>query len=329
MCLERVCMCLDFNICVLTHSLSVLTDKIGSENTSDEDNRTTVIGDQKPVKIRTSSPFMDQNDRPVSFSDSHKWAHSDNWDCIVCPDILVSRKELLQLLAEKLHTSRNQDGMKRVARCVHAIDRHVTVTTVSKINLHYWASGTYNCGDRQSSTWETWVEVEGHDLSSSGRRTSRLAFVVCAVHLKNIRSEMGTPLIPELHELEDTTNPKKIPDSVTFFLIRYATPHPSSTRRGPEHRPLCPGAFKNTHCLWKWASRPESHKRGCFRPRPWNRHRRYFGSTLEEQQKRMELDRRAWYDIIQVTNIKNYANVQQDPDPYFDEEVFLQSNLWS
>ena len=322
-------MCLDFNICVLvcvlTHSLSVLTDKIGSENTSDEDNCTTVIVDQKPVKIMTSSPFMDPNNIPVSFSDSHKWVHSDNWDSIVCPDILVSRKELLQLLAEKLRTSRNQDGMRRVARCVHAIDRHVTVTTVSKINLHYWTSGTYNCGDRQSRRWETWVEVEGHDRSRSNRLTSRLAFVVCAIHLKNLRAVMGIPLAEELCEIQD----QKKPDSATFFLIRYAAPHRSATLRGPEHRPLCPGALKNTHCLWTWASRPESHTRGCFRPRPWSRHRRHFGSTPDEQEKRMELDNRAWYDLIQVTNIKNYANVQPDPDPYLDGEVFLQSCVWS
>ena len=36
----------------------------------------------------------------------------------------------------------------------------------------------------------------------------------------------------------------------------------------------------------------------------------------------MKLDNRAWYDLIQVTNIKNYANVQPDPDPYLDGEFF-------
>ena len=309
----------------MTRSSCVLTDQTGSEVNSNEDNSSSVIGDEKPSKISSSSPFLDQHNKRVSFADTPNWSHSDNWDTIICPDILVSRKELLQLLAEKLGTSRNQDGMRRVARCVHSIDRHVTVTTVSKMNLHYWGSGTYNCADRQSRTWETWVEVEGHDRSNSGRLTSRLAFVVCAIHLKNIRAVMGIPLAEELCEVQD----QKKPDSATFFLIRYAAPHPSATLRGPEHRPLCPGPLKDTHCLWTWASRPEGHERGCFRPRPWSRHRRHFGSTPDEQEKRMQSDRRAWYDIIQVTNIKNYANVQQDPDPYLDGEVFLQSCLWS
>ena len=309
----------------MTRSPSVLTEKSGSgsEETSDEDDKSAQLGDQQPSKISTSKPFLDQHNKPVSFSDAANWTHSDNWDAIICPDILVSRKELLQLLAERLHTSRNQLGMKQVARCVHSIDRHVTVTTVSNMKLHYWSCGTYNCVGRRSSAWQTWVEVEGSDRCGSSRRvTSRLAFVVCAIHLKNIHAALGIPLAEELCEVDDL-------DSATFFLIRYAAPHPSATLRGPEMRPLCPGPLKNTHCLWTWAMRPEGHERGCFRPRPWSRHRRYFGSTEPQQEQLMQSNRRAWYDLIQVTNIKNYANVQKDPDPYLDGEVFLQSCVWS
>ena len=301
-----------------------MTDQTGSEVNSDENNSSSVIGDEKPSKISSSSPFLDQHNKRVSFADTPNWSHSDNWDTIICPNILVSRKELLQLLAEKLHIPRNQVGMRKVAKCVYSIDRHVTVTTVSKMKLHYWGSGTYNRVGRQSSTsaWQTWVEVEGCDRSASRRLTSRLAFVVCAIHLKNISVSLGMPLARELREVED-------PDSVTFFLVRYAAPHPSATLRGPENRPLCPGPLKNTHCLWTWAMRPEGHERGCFRPRPWSRHRRYFGSTEPQQEQLMQSNRRAWYDLIQVTNIKNYANVQKDPDPYLDGEVFLQSCVWS
>ena len=316
----------------MTSSSSVLTGKTGTKEYSDENYNSPVIGDQKPRKISTSMSFLDQNIKPVSFSDAPNWTHADKWDTIICPDILVSRKELLLLLAEKLRTTRNQSGMRMVAKCITSIDRHVTVTTVSNMNLHYWGSGTYNCVGRRSAKWQTWVEVEGYDrLGSSKRLTSRLAFVVCAVHLKNIRDNMGAPLAPELHEVEAQTRrpDSRGPDSVTFCLIRYATPHPSATGRGPQHRPLCPGPLENTHCLWTWASRPESHERGCFRPRPWSRHRRHFGSTPDAQEKRKELNLRAWYDLIQVTNIKNYANVQKDPDPHLDGEVFLQSCVWS
>ena len=180
---------------VLTSSSSVLTGKTGTKEYSDENYNSPVIGDQKPRKVSTSMPFLDQNIKPVSFSNASNWTHADQWDTIICPDILVSRKELLLLLAEKLHTTRNQIGMRKVARCVHSIDRHVTVTTVSNMKLHYWSCGTYNCVGRQSSAWQTWVEVEGFDRCGSSRRvTSRLAFVVCAIHLKNIRAALGVPL---------------------------------------------------------------------------------------------------------------------------------------
>ena len=66
--LEKGSLRFDFIIsvlkCVLTHSSPVLTDKTGSEETSDEDNCANVIGDQKPVKISTSAPFLDQHSRP-------------------------------------------------------------------------------------------------------------------------------------------------------------------------------------------------------------------------------------------------------------------------
>ena len=307
----------------MTRSPSVLTETKGSdEETFDEDDKSSQLGDQQPSDISTCKPFLDQHNKPVSFSDADNWTHSDNWDAIICPDILVSRKEILQLLAERLHTSRNQLGMKKVARCVHSIDRNVTVTTVSNMRLHYRSCGTYNCVGRGSSAWQTWVEVEGSDRCGSSRRvTSRLAFVVCAIHLKNIHAALGIPLVEELCEVEL--------DSATFFLIRYAAPHPSATLRGPEMRPLCPGPLKNTHCLWTWAKRPEGHERGCYRPRPWSRHRRHFGSTEYYQERLQRRNSRAWYDLIQVSNIKNYANVQIDPDPYLDDEVFLQSCVWS
>ena len=300
------------------------------DNASDTDSPSStivVIGDQKPRNITVTSALLDQQGKPVSIVDTETWVHSDNWDTIVCPELLVSRKELLQLLAEKLHTSRNQIGMRKVSKCLRFIGRHVTVTTASMMRLHYWGCGTYNRVEKNgTSKQQTWVEVVGTDTpSSSTRQTSRLAYVACAMYLNNIRETMGAPLPEELREVPDKDGKF---NSVTFLLVRYAQAHASAVQRGPEHRPLCPGPLKNTHCLWTWAKRPEGHERGCFRTRPWERHKRHFGSTEDEQSRVMEGDRRAWYDLIQVTNIKNYANIQKDPDPYLDE-VFLQSCLWT
>ena len=283
-----------------------------------------LIGDQKPKNITISSPLLNDDGSPV-YLETDNWTHSDKWDAIVLPNVLLSRKELLALVAGRLAGSTSRATQIKVAKCDWFIGRHVTVTTASKMRLHYWGSGTYNCIGKTDSKWPTWVEVEGHDVvpTSRRRRTSRLAFVVCGIQLKNILAAIGAPLAEELREVEGTRGE----DTVTFLLVRYATAHATATLRGPEHRPLCPGPLQHSHSLWTWTTRPESHQRGCFRPRPWERNRRYFGVTDAEQDSLRQANSRAWYDIIQVTNVRCYANVQNDPDP-IQNGVFLQSLVW-
>jgi len=160
--------------------------------------------------------------------------------------------------------------------------------------------------------------------------SSRLAFVVCGFQLTGVEDAMGVPLPKELHEVNDNpdkTTDKKQKDTVTFLIVRYAQPHPSTRKRGPGHRPLCPGPLQNTHCLWTWATRTGV-SRGCFRTRPWSRHRQYFGNTPTAQEKIHQSDENAWYDLIQVTNVRCFANVQADPHPG-EDDVFLQSMVWS
>ena len=120
------------------------------------------------------------------------------------------------------------------------------------MRLHYWGCGTY--GHHTGKKWPTWVEVEGYETShNSARRTSRLAFVVCGIQLNDICRSLGAPLNADLRELAGD----KGKDTVTFLLVRYAKAHASAVRRGPEHRPLCPGPYVNTHSLWTWATRPK------------------------------------------------------------------------
>jgi hypothetical protein len=115
-------------------------------------------------------------------------------------------------------------------------------------------------------------------------------------------------------------------DQVVYMLVRYAKAHPDTGRkRGPKCRPLCPGQLNNTHCLWKWHERPANYRRGCWNRRPWERHRSLFGDTLEQQETRKEREKRAWYDVIKVSNVLSHANVQKDWDR---PESFLQSVMW-
>ena len=156
-----------------------------------------------------------------------------------------------------------------------------------------------------------------------GTTTSRLARVICGVNVANIQTIFGQP---NIHEDVWDNDSCKQKDSVVLLLIRYASAHPDSGRhRGPENRPLCPGVLRDTHCLWKWYERPVTFRRGCWRPRPWERHRHLFGSTILQQTDRKRQEARTWYDVISVKNILRHTNVQPD----FDRpESFLQSIMW-
>ena len=211
--------------------------------------------------------------------------------------------------------------MTKVAQCDWYIGRHLTLVDNNNSRTHYWGCGTYNCAGLSRGKWQTWVEVDGYD-GRGAQQTSRLAYVVCAVQLKNVKAAMGAPVDGNWSSLRE--GGRNLKDTVTFLLVRYAAPHSSARRRGPEHRPLCPGPLQHTHCLWTWATRPEGHTRGCFRPRPWERHKKYFGRTGAAQDRVRQMNARAWYDLIQVSNIRGFANVQMDPDPVLDT-VFLQS----
>ena len=140
----------------------------------------------RPVKITVTAPFLDHHGKAISI-DPSRWNHADMWDTILCPDVLVSRRELLLLVAERMQTSRNVVGMNLVAQCDWYIGRHLTLTTTSQARRHYWCCGTYNRVGQGSRKWATWVEVEGYDGRGT-RKTSRLAFLVCAIQLKNINN---------------------------------------------------------------------------------------------------------------------------------------------
>ena len=124
---------------------------------------------------------------------------------------------------------------------------------------------------------------------------------------------------------------KMIPVKVKIMLcfcwldMPWHTTMLDDNQRGPEHRPLCPGPLKNTHCLWKWCQRGGNFRRGCWRDRPWARHKHMFGDSEEEQNKRKTQEARAWFDFIQSSNVGCHTNVKEDWDR---PEDLLQSVMW-
>ena len=247
--------------------------------------------------------------------------HQDIWDRVLCEGVPVSLRELVSLAASQLGLENNNgDNLTKLLQCSWSLGWHVTAKDEDGVTSHYWGGGVtakttsnYLRGD--------WIEIAGTEQIRRVE-TSRLARVICGVKIGNIKKVFGAVIRDEVWENKQC----KKGDYVVYLLVRYASAHPESgRRRGPNYRPLCPGELQNTHALWKWHERPITFKRGCWRQRPWERHKHLFGDTHEQQELRKDQEKRAWYDVIQSSNVIAHANVQTDCDR---PGAFLQSIMW-
>lgn len=251
----------------------------------------------------------------------NKTVHPDVWDRVLCEGVPVSLRELVSLVTTQLGLTDTNPNRVKLLQCVWSLGWHVTSKTESGVTSHFWGGGV-TPGTTSAYLRGDWVEVAGSELCR-GRQTSRLARVICGIKVKNIKGVFGECLDATVDWDNEHCEHK---DYVVYLLVRYAYAHPDTKRqRGPDCRPLCPGVLKNTHALWKWHERPSHFRRGCFRQRPWERHKHLFGSTPMEQNARKLQDQRAWYDVISVSNVISHTNVQPD----FDRpSSFLQSIIW-
>ena len=247
--------------------------------------------------------------------------HHNTWDTLLCEGVPVSLREIVLLTADILGVPVNIVNGLKLLRCSWYLGWHVHTVSLKGVSRHYWGGGVT---PRTTSNYlrGDWIETnitEDHN----GVTTSRLARVICGVRISNLRQRTGFEIPPKTWQTQEN----KEKDTVVFLLVRYAQPHASTgNRRGPNHRPLCPGNLKETHCLWSWAKRRAvGVHRGCLRGRAWDRNKHFFGDTEASQNKRKDSEERAWYDLVLTSEISSYANVQLDPDR---EDAFLQSVMW-
>ena len=245
--------------------------------------------------------------------------HRDTWDTLLCEGVPLSVKELVLLTADALGAPVNMDIAHTLLRCKWSLGWHVHTFSSKSVSRHYWGGGVT---PRTTSNYlrGDWVETNISD-TRRGVTTSRLARVICGAEVSRLAKNTGFEIPEHTWETDDNNHQ----DRAFFLLVRYAQSHPRANRRGPDHRPLCPGILQDTHCLWSWSKRPVGFQRGCLRGRPWDRNKHFFGETEASQTRRKDLEQRAWYDLIQTSNITRYANVQTDPDK---DDAFLQSIMW-
>ena len=146
-----------------------------------------------------------------------------------------------------------------------------------------------------------------------GRRVERInslcAEATCFLTVSNLHQLR----IPALNPLSypDSTYPqcKELRESVrdnsiTFFLVRWFEPHPSSHERDHLHRPICPGPLHINHCLWTYAKTPTVRQSV---PRNWTVTQRY-----------------AYYGLIFPQNVLHKVNLT----PCFIDGSVLNTKDW-
>ena len=269
------------------------------------------------IDVKTLSRFADRNRRGLPLQASDR---SHIWNYVLCEGVPVSLLEMVHLVLEHLGVAVNMENSRAVLRCDWELGWHVAASTHDCTVKHYRGGGV-TPGTTSNLLRGDWVETTVTD-TQGGVVTSRLARVICGIRISNMRS-------PHTASLSNTTWETLYNEhhrTVYYLLVRYAAPHPATLgKRGPEHRPLCPGSLSDTHCLWSWAKRPAKFRRGCLRGVAWNRNKRLFGNDNASQLIRKLGEEKAWYDLVQCSEIKSHANVQVDPDR---EQSFLQSVMW-
>ena len=109
-------------------------------------------------------------------------------------------------------------------------------------------------------------------------------------------------------------------DTLILALIRWFEPHPTAISRDDQCRPVCPGIFNINHCLWRYALTPSV--RSVFvnqagQPTAAFTQQQYmFGKTPTIQQRRLQGEKNAYYDLIKPSSIKSIAHMC----PVFDED---------
>ena len=102
-------------------------------------------------------------------------------------------------------------------------------------------------------------------------------------------------------------------NTMTFVLGRWFQPHQSVRLRDNDNRPICSGPLKTNHCLWKYAQSERSRKAMVGdnnRPSAaFEQQRRLFGADRNQQNRRYECDKQAYYCLLETNSIVGTMNM--------------------
>ena len=118
------------------------------------------------------------------------------------------------------------------------------------------------------------------------------------------------------------------PDTLTFVLGRYFSPHPLAVDRDRQHRPICPGPLSLNHCLWQYAVTARDRQMLVTRngrPSQMFMNQNYiFGNSHGRQQRRWRNEKNAYFCIHLESEIDSRVHMTRE----YDEDTMNYSNVW-
>ena len=101
-------------------------------------------------------------------------------------------------------------------------------------------------------------------------------------------------------------------NTMTFVLGRWFQPHRYVRLRDNDNRPICPGHLKTNHCLWKYARTERPRPAMVINDRPsaaFERQKLLFGVNGDQQIRRYERDKHAYYCLLETNTIAGTMNM--------------------
>ena len=144
-------------------------------------------------------------------------------------------------------------------------------------------------------------------------------FNIAGLYLLQQRFKVSVP--PHLtHDVVD--------DSMNLMLVRWFSPHPSTFERDELFRPICPGPFRQNHCLWQFAKTERNRKCICNddgTPNPnFHEHRHMFGDTNRKIMECFEDEKLAYYDVLSPLAIESRVNMTRE----YSGDTLGHSDTW-
>ena len=263
--------------------------------------------DSSPVTMETGSSFTTQTFQT-------QFIHSE---------VLVCRYELMDMLCDKFGMGRTLESYERL----ELLQYFFGVKCQRSDGENFWSTDSQYPYDtayrfrkrRDSLVIDGYHESVGRDPIDNTLVTTRHALCgesTCFITISNI-SHLALPCLDPNLPRPRTTEEKLlyssvVNDSVSFVLLRWFEPHELSTTQDKDYLPICPPPLNINHCLWKYAQSETDRRSIIDRGNPTRTVRsqlNLFGSTTLQQQTNIEQQRRAYYGLVYLKNIKDIINI--------------------